>query len=219
MADRLLDSEQIMQLRREYAKRGLDEKELEQDPVKQFEKWFKAAVDEGLTDPNAMTLSTVSGNGKPSGRIVLLKDFDAEGFVFFTNYDSQKGQEIARNSFVSMVFYWSAMERQVRIEGKAQKISEKDSEEYFHSRPFESQIGALASKQSKEIPNREYLEKLFNDLKELYEGSIVPKPESWGGYRVEPDRFEFWQGRTGRLHDRIVYNLEGNHWKMSRLSP
>ncbi len=172
-----------------------------------------------LTDPNAMTLSTVNGNGRPSGRIVLLKDFDTEGFVFFTNYDSQKGQEITRNPNVSMVFYWSAMERQVRIEGKAQKISEKDSEDYFHSRPFESQIGALASHQSKEIPGREYLEKLFNDLKKQYEGSVVPKPERWGGYRVQPDRYEFWQGRTGRLHDRIVYKLEDGHWKMSRLSP
>lgn len=219
MSDRLLDSEQIMQLRREYAKHDLDEKNIAKDPIVQFEKWFKSAVDERLTDANAMTLSTVGENGRPSSRIVLLKDFNTDGFVFFTNYESLKGKEIAVNPFVSLNFYWSAFERQVRIDGKAERISQKDSEEYFHSRPFDSQIGALASHQSEEIPDREYLERIFNELKEKYRNSVVPKPESWGGYRVLPDRFEFWQGRTSRLHDRIVYIREGAKWKIKRIAP
>lgn len=219
MTKRSLDSEHIMQMRREYTRWGLRENDMFEDPIQQFEKWFKTAIDEGFTDPNAMVLATVNSDNRPSARIVLLKDFDAHGFVFYTNYDSRKGMELADNPYTASVFYWAELERQVRIEGRVVKVSQKESEEYFHSRPFDSQIGAWASHQSQEIDSREELEKRYDELNQAYENKEVPLPDFWGGYRIIPDQIEFWQGRTKRLHDRIVYYHKKEGWEMKRLAP
>lgn len=214
----------IANLRRDYTKNGLLENTCADNPLDQFAIWFSEALSAKVLEPNAMNLSTVSANGKPHGRVVLLKAADERGFVFYTNYTSDKGKEIAENSHVALTFWWPELERQVRIEGCAEKVARDESQEYFHSRPFASQVGAWASHQSSVITNREFLEETYENLlqkfsKEVENGNKVPLPEFWGGYVVIPERIEFWQGRTGRLHDRIAYVREHNSWTRNRLSP
>jgi len=208
----------IASLRQNYTRNELIEENVLKNPFLQFEKWFKEAIDSEILEPNAMCLSTVS-NGKPSSRIVLLKGFDENGFVFFTNYKSHKGLDIEQNNHVAVNFFWAELERQVRIEGEIEKVSEEESEEYFHQRPISSQIGAWVSEQSNVIPNREVLEKRQVELEEQYKDSVIPKPPHWGGYRVKPNKIEFWQGRPSRLHDRILFTIIENNWKIERLSP
>ena len=197
----------------------LSKDNINKNPFEQFSLWYKMASDADFMHPDAMTIATADKNGKPSARIVLLKSFDEKGFVFFTNYESRKGNELYVNPFASLVFYWDKIDRQVRIEGSIEKISKQESEEYFHTRPPGSRIGALASPQSKVIKDREYLEEKFNALSKKYEGKEIPLPENWGGYRVKPFYFEFWQSRDNRLHDRISYTKERGSWKLERLAP
>ncbi|HKI45746.1 MAG TPA: pyridoxamine 5'-phosphate oxidase [Balneolales bacterium] len=209
----------ISSLRREYNRDGLLEKDLDDNPVVQFDHWFQDSLKAGLKDANAMSLSTTGENNRPSSRIVLLKEFDEQGFVFFTNYRSRKGSEIEANFFGALLFYWSELERQVRIEGSIDKVNRDISESYFHSRPVESQLGAVASEQSQMLKNREELESKYQELKKKYEGREIPCPDFWGGYRLRPDRIEFWQGRPSRLHDRFEYIREGDRWIHRRLYP
>jgi pyridoxamine 5'-phosphate oxidase len=209
----------LFDLRKEYAKASLDEATAHPDPVKQFEKWFEEACSAKLPEPNAMAISTVNAEGRPGSRIVLLKSFDSAGFVFFTNYESRKGRELEQNPFVSLLFFWPELERQIRIEGKAEKISRSESMAYYFSRPVNSRLGAWASAQSAVIDGRRVLEKKWDEMKARFEGRDIPIPDFWGGYRIVPDAFEFWQGRESRLHDRIAYRLSGGLWRMSRLSP
>ena len=199
--------------------RALIESEIDPDPFKQFGKWFQEAEEVIPHLPNAMTLATAAPDGRPAARIVLLKDFDSSGFVFYTNYDSQKASELLKNANAALLFYWTQLGRQVRINGTVTKVSRGESDEYFHTRPIESQIGAWASNQSRVIENRQVLEDRFNRLSEEFEERVVPLPENWGGYRVRPDVFEFWQERPARLHDRIRYRLEGSAWLIERLAP
>jgi len=197
----------------------LSEDKINKNPFEQFSLWYKMAADAGFIHPDAMTLATADKNGKPSARIVLLKSFDEMGFVFFTNYESRKGNELTANPYASLVFYWDKIDKQVRIEGDAEKISKEESALYFHSRPQGSQIGALTSPQSKVIKDREYLEEKFNELNNKYEGKEIPLPDNWGGFRLRPYYFEFWQSRDNRLHDRIRYVREKDSWKTERLAP
>lgn len=215
-----IEKEVIENLRLEYRGSSLSEKEVTKDPVAQFEKWFRAAMSCDLAEPNIMTLATATSDGKPSARIVLLKGFDRNGFIFYTNYLSRKGKEIAKNPYASLVFYWHEIERQVRIEGTIEKLSKDESERYFHSRPKDSQIGAVASPQSQVISDRQELEKAWEDIEKKYSGKNIPKPSHWGGYIVRPQLIEFWQGGPGRLHDRILYKkADKNTWKIVRLAP
>jgi pyridoxamine 5'-phosphate oxidase len=198
----------------------LDEQTINRDPIKQFQQWFAEAVAAKLPLPEAMSLATVNSEGKPTARMVLLKQVDADGFVFFTNYRSAKAKEILENPNVALVFFWSQFERQVRVEGTVTKTSAEESQAYFATRPRESQIGAWASPQSLVISGREELEAKQAELEKLYQGGPVPWPEYWGGFRVKPARIEFWKGRVGRLHDRIVYEREGDsEWAIKRLAP
>jgi pyridoxamine 5'-phosphate oxidase len=205
---------------REVRYKGLTEKNAPSDPMELFQWWFDEALRAKVLDANAMTLATVAAQGKPAVRNVLLKGFDAEGFVFFTNYLSQKGRELAARPFGSLLFYWPRLMRQVRLDGKVQKVSAKESDEYFHSRPRLSQISAWASRQSSVVPDREYLEKQMQRFESKFKGKPIPRPSYWGGYRLVPGRIEFWSGRPNRLHDRLLYirRLRGG-WSRSRLSP
>lgn len=212
-----MDENFVSQLRKNYEKGELIESKVNSDPFSQFEIWFEEVIKSNIYEPNAMILTTAINN-KPSARVVLLKGFDKNGFKFYTNYNSRKGRELIDNPNAAVLFYWMELERQVRIEGKIEKLSREESLEYFNSRPLESRYGALASNQSEVIPNREYLEKKFFELKEKFADN-PPMPENWGGYALKPDLFEFWQGRPNRLHDRIVYEKSENSWKIYRLSP
>ena len=207
----------VAALRLNYVLNELVEENVLENPIKQFEKWFNEAVDAKVLEPNAMHLATIS-NGKPHGRIVLLKGFDESGFTFFTNYESNKGKEIAEIPFASLTFFWGAMERQIRIEGQIVKTTPTESDEYFQVRPRGSQIGAWVSHQSK-VVTREELENRQKELETQYGDGLVPRPPYWGGYRVIPERIEFWQGRPSRLHDRILFTDINGDWKMERLSP
>jgi pyridoxamine 5'-phosphate oxidase len=210
----------IADLRKEYTLHGLHESEVDPDPIRQFDTWFGQAVSAGLVEPNAMTLATVGSDGRPSARIVLLKSFDAAGFVFFTNYQSRKGQELGAAPWAALVFYWPGLERQVRVEGRVAQVAPEESDAYFAVRPPGAQVGAWASAQSSPIPGRKHLERRAQELEAQYAGAPVPRPPHWGGYRVAPDRMEFWQGRPSRLHDRIAYTRgEDGAWQIGRLSP
>lgn len=214
-----LTKENIQSLRQEYRAAELAEADVEANPILQFKKWFTEAIDSQLYEPNVMTLATADKSGKPSARIVLLKGFDEQGFVFFTNYESQKGKELSENPRASLVFFWPELERQVRIDGNVTLVSAKVSEEYFHSRPKGSQIGAVASPQSKPIEDRKILEERVSTLLEEFTDKEVPRPVHWGGYIVSPESVEFWQGRPSRLHDRISYTRNGDSWMINRLAP
>ncbi|PYF76802.1 pyridoxamine 5'-phosphate oxidase [Pedobacter nutrimenti] len=214
-----LSTETLQNLRQDYRSAELSEQDADQDPINQFSKWFADAMNAKLYEPNVMTLATADRSGKPSARIVLLKGFDQHGFVFFTNYDSVKGKEIAENPQASLVFFWPELERQVRIDGSVSKVSAQVSDQYFHSRPIGSQIGATASPQSTKMQNRESLEEKVKELTAAYQGKEIPRPQHWGGYLVKPSQIEFWQGRSSRLHDRINYELVDGNWIISRLAP
>jgi pyridoxamine 5'-phosphate oxidase len=206
------------QLRQNYDAGALDEADADPDPFRQFAQWFEAALNADLMEPNAMALGTVDAQGRPASRMVLLKGVDDRGFVFFTNYDSRKGQDLAANPLASLLFWWDRLHRQVRIEGRVEKVSDQDSESYFQSRPYGSRLGAAASPQSRVIGSRAELEDRFRALEEAHPEDL-PRPVHWGGFRVVPDHFEFWQGRQSRLHDRLVYRPAGDAWRIERLAP
>jgi pyridoxamine 5'-phosphate oxidase len=214
-----LTQEMLQNLRQDYSAAELTEKEADKNPIKQFEKWFTAALTAQLYEPNVMTLATADKTGKPNARIVLLKGFDEQGFSFYTNYLSTKGKELKRNPQACLVFFWAELQRQVRIEGKVEKLDKETSEAYFHSRPQGSQIGAIASPQSQVINDRKDLEHKVDELTTTYQDKTIPKPAHWGGYLVKPTSIEFWQGRSNRLHDRIKYDLVNGKWQMNRLAP
>ncbi|MEM6752684.1 MAG: pyridoxamine 5'-phosphate oxidase [Cyanobacteria bacterium P01_C01_bin.38] len=210
----------IADLRQDYTLQGLSETEIDSNPFAQFEEWFSQALNADILEPNAMTVATTTPEGKPSARMVLLKDFDARGFVFYTNYNSHKAQELAENPQAALVFWWAELQRQIRIYGRVEKISDSESDKYFYSRPFSSRLGAWASNQSEVIESREVLEQQLEELKQKYQDREIPRPPHWGGIRVIPAEIEFWQGRSSRLHDRLVYTrMEDNSWKIERLSP
>lgn len=209
----------LAKMRINYKSEEFNESNVKRNPIEQFEVWFKETIQLKIEEPNAMALATVSNEGFPNARIVLLKKVYAKGFVFFTNYESSKGLELEKNPSAALVFFWKELARQVRIKGKVEKVSREESEAYFHSRPRESQLGALVSNQSKEIPDRNFLENKFQSLQKEFDGKEIPLPAYWGGFRVIPFEIEFWQGRENRLHDRILYRLKENGWKISRLSP
>ncbi|AFY42932.1 Pyridoxamine 5'-phosphate oxidase [Nostoc sp. PCC 7107] len=210
----------IADLRQDYTLQDLTETEVDPNPFIQFKKWFEQALAAQLPEPNAMTLATATPDAKPAARMVLLKDFDERGFVFFTNYNSQKGQELAENPQAALVFWWAELERQVRICGHVEKVSEVESDGYFEIRPPKSRLGAWVSQQSEVIESRELLEQRMQEFQSKYENQEIPRPPHWGGLRVIPSEIEFWQGRPSRLHDRLLYTLlEDGSWKIERLSP
>jgi pyridoxamine 5'-phosphate oxidase len=208
----------IADLRKSYELAELIESNASHDPFTQFQGWLNEAIAANIPEPNAMTLATVGSNLRPSNRIVLIKGFDARGIVWYTNYNSRKGHELAGNPFASLQFHWVEMERTVRIEGRVEKVSSEESDVYFHSRPLGSRIGAWASPQSEVIASREILEAETKRIEALY-GDKPPRPPHWGGYRLVPDEWQFWQGRRSRLHDRLRYTLDGTHWVRERLAP
>jgi pyridoxamine 5'-phosphate oxidase len=213
-------SDKIDDLRRDYTNRGLHRKDLHENPIEQFRKWFTEAREAGLLEPNAMTLATADASGRVSARTVLLKAYDDKGFVFFTNYGSRKAREIAENAHVALLFPWLPLERQVSIRGRAGRISHAESLAYFMSRPVGSRIGAWVSEQSRSINSRKLLEAKFHEIMERFRDGNVPLPEFWGGFRVEPESLEFWQGGSNRLHDRFLYSREpGRPWAIERLQP
>ncbi len=206
-------------LRQEYAAVSLYEHTAHSNPFIQFANWLDQAIMAELPEPNAMTLASVDHHGKPHARVVLLKELDERGFVFYTNYNSNKGQELNRNPHAALVFLWLELHRQVRVEGLVEKVPENDSDTYFASRPVSSQLGAIASPQSTVIRSRDSLEKQFETIKATLTGKAIKRPDHWGGYRLIPDRFEFWQGRENRLHDRLLYVSGKDGWTISRLAP
>lgn len=205
--------------RKEYTQSSLEESLMAANPMQQFDQWLKQAQADDVIEANAMTLSTVSQDNKPSARMLLLKEYDDLGFIFFTNYQSQKAKEIAKNNHVALTFYWRKLERQVRVEGKIEKTSAQVSNKYFALRPRGAQIGAWSSPQSQLVKSRQELEKLFKKFEEKFNGKDMPRPNNWGGYRVKPNIIEFWQGRLNRFHDRIVYTKNKSGWKITRLAP
>jgi len=209
----------IAQLRTEYSKKELRQQDVAPNPIDQFKLWFEEAIKSEVPEPNAMSLATVDSNGQPSLRVVLLKEVNENGFVFFTNYQSKKGESIKYNPLIGLNFYWHDLERQVRIEGSASKINQTLSDEYFESRPRGSQVGAWISPQSRPIEKRSFLEKEQNAFEKKFSDQPVPRPEHWGGYLVRPHTIEFWQGRASRLHDRICYQKEDERWEVKRLAP
>jgi len=209
----------LKDIRSEFSRGVLSKDQVNKNPIEQFKQWFKQASKFEIPEVNAMTIATASPGGFPSARIVLLKEVDENGFVFFTNYDGRKGKELEQNPKAALLFFWIELEQQIRIEGIVEKTSEKESDAYFNSRPLESKISAIVSKQSNVVQNRELLEeKYVNCLKDNFEKEIK-RPKNWGGYRVIPERIEFWQGRTNRLHDRILYTKIEKEWKIERLEP
>lgn len=211
---------QLEEMRRNYAARSLDLPDLDANPFAQFDNWMREAIETQVIEPNAMTLATADVSGRPAVRTVLLKGFDERGFVFYSNYESAKARDLAANSKVALLFPWLALERQVSAMGSAQKISAAESLKYFLSRPRESQIGAWASRQSEVISTRALLETKFAEMKARFANGGIPLPDQWGGYRVTPQSFEFWQGRPNRLHDRFKYTLQGDgSWAIARLMP
>jgi pyridoxamine 5'-phosphate oxidase len=208
----------IADLRKEYSRAVLTEDSVSADPFAQFAKWFDEALAAKIPEPNAMSVATVGADGRPSSRILLVKQFDGNGFAWFTNYDSRKGRELEHIPFAALLFHWVELERQVRIEGRVERVSPEESELYFQSRPLKSRLGALASRQSEPIADRAALEERYDDAAQQY-GERPPRPEQWGGYRLHPDRIEFWQGRESRLHDRILYTLQDGSWQRRRLQP
>lgn len=213
-----MENEYIASLRKEYNLKTIDPTDLPDDPVEAFRHWFDLALEEGVNEPNAMVLSTVTAEGRPASRVVLLKDLTSQGLVFFTNYSSRKGKEMETKPFASVNFFWPELERQIRIEGKVVKVSKEISEAYFASRPKLSKAGAIVSSQSSVIESKDAMEKRMEELMQLPEEELH-RPENWGGYNIIPDYYEFWQGRPGRLHDRIEYKLNDGVWVKSRLSP
>jgi len=209
----------ISDIRKEYMRESLSEGDVELNPFMQFGRWWKEALGADIEEVNAMTLATASANGKPSARIVLLKGYDEHGFVFFTNYTSRKGYDMEENDQVTLLFFWKELERQVRIEGRVEKLSIEENDVYYHSRPEGSRIGAWASPQSQVIPDRSFLEERVRQFSEQFSGVPIPRPSHWGGYRVKPVLLEFWQGRPSRLHDRIQYVWEEGSWRIERLAP
>ena len=221
----------IADIRKDYQLKSLSEQEVDQNPFAQFSVWWNEAVQSDIVEVNAMTLSTVTSTGKPSSRIVLLKGYDEEGFVFFTNYSSDKGRQLMQNHFAALLFFWKELERQIRIEGTVQKVSAEESDRYFNSRPASSRIGAWASPQSAVIENRLVIEQNVERYSSIFANDSIERPDHWGGYIVKPTSIEFWQGRSSRLHDRIKYTLENSaynaatdtrsdaSWKIERLAP
>jgi pyridoxamine 5'-phosphate oxidase len=210
----------IADLRREYNRDGLNEADVDPDPIRQFGAWLRQALAAQVPDPHAMTLATVGPDGRPSARIVLLRAFDATGFTFHTNYESRKGRELTANPHAALLFFWPELERQVRVEGTVTHISEAESDDYFRTRPMGSRLSAWASRQSEPVPDRPALEQRVVELAREYQGREVPRPPFWGGLRLRPDVIELWQGRPNRLHDRLCYRrVAPEGWKMERLSP
>jgi len=215
----MIEKKIIQDLRRNYKLKSLDQKEVNENPFEQFSVWFEEAMKSQLPEPNAMILATADKQGKPSARALLLKGFDENGFIFYTNYESRKGKELEENNRASILFFWAELERQIRLEGKVRKITPEESKKYFDTRPYKSRIGAWASNQSEVIESRFVIVKKFLKYFAKFHSSEIPLPPYWGGYILEPDSFEFWQGRANRLHDRVRYRKDGINWIIERLSP
>jgi pyridoxamine 5'-phosphate oxidase len=215
----MIDKKIIEDLRKNYKLKSLDRKDVLENPFEQFSLWFEEVMNSHLPEPNAMILATSTKNGVPSVRTLLLKGFDEKGFIYYTNYESRKGKELAENNNASILFFWAELERQVRLEGKVEKISEEESKRYFDTRPYKSRIGAWASNQSEVIENRFFIVKKFLKYFIKFHSKDIPLPPFWGGYILKPSVFEFWQGRANRLHDRVRYKNENGKWNIERLSP